>query len=140
MTPLSTFGELMTGDNQSDESARSVTQIRLYEGDHVIMVTPRCEDEDPAPSSFDAFELPQLPRSLSDWLLALCQRFWQQHQRCLSAVLLLDAQSHSWGTAVPMQECSRDSSHWSLRHDDVSCLPDGQLLAGSFQWRILSRG
>ncbi len=89
---------------------------------------------------FDPFEMPQIPRSLADWLLSLCQHFWNQHRRCLAAVLLLDSQTHGWGTAIPTQRCSRDASCWSTRRENVDGLLPTHLLAGSFQCRIISPG
>jgi hypothetical protein len=52
----------------------------------------------------------------------------------------LDSRTHDWITAIPAQRCSRDASCWSTRKEDVDGLPSNQLLAGSFQCRVLSPG
>lgn len=117
-------------------SPRSLPLARLcLENGDLILHPPVNE-----PELFAPFPLPKLMRTMTDWLAAASEQFYQQHGRCLAIVLLVDPAQQAWGITVPRQRCGVDGCCWSTSRDDFTDLPAGSVVAGSFQGRVLARG
>lgn len=125
------------------DAARALPQLRLADNGAVVSVLPSAPtgagDERTAPL-FNPFGLPQVPKSLTDHLALLGERFHARHGRCVAAVLLLDVASRQWSWAIPAQRCARDAACWSASRADFPAFPPTALLAGSFQTRVLAEG
>ncbi len=122
-----------------DGEASALPQARLSDdGPTILVLPPQCPGS--AVPMFEPFGLPQLPKSLTDWLAILGERFRARHGRSIAAVLLLDTDCKQWSMVVPAQRCDRDASCWSASRKDFPDFPRNTLLAGSFQSRLLSSG
>jgi hypothetical protein len=129
------------------DAARALPQIQLVDDGRTMRVLPPvraagADDDDaaaPAPS-FAPFDFPRVPKTMTDFLALLGDRFRARHGRCVAAVLLLDAATRQWSSAIPAQRCARDAACWSASRADFPTFPRGALLAGSFQTRVLSAG
>jgi hypothetical protein len=82
---------------------------------------------------FAPFYLPLPPRQLVDWLVVAGQRFWNQRQRCMAALLLIDVRFHRWTLRLPRQRCGSDAASWTNSAEDLVPLAPTLRLAGSFQ-------
>jgi hypothetical protein len=119
-------------------AVRALPQVRLADDRDVITVLPPATMA--GGDAFTPFGLPQVPRSLTDWLAHLDERFHREHHRCVAAVLLLHPARASWAMAVPAQRCGREAACWSASVADFPWYPPGAVLAGSFQTRVLAPG
>src|SRR3954470_19636318 len=99
----------MNSDKTTTDSAASLTPISLYRGDQVIMVAPKGRGHESDPPPFESFELPRLSQTLCDSLMSFSHRFWNAHQRCVAALLLLDARHRDWIPFIPAQRCGPDA-------------------------------
>jgi hypothetical protein len=115
-------------------ASRALPQIRLVPAHPKLLVSSSTQE--PA-DLFDPFPLPPLPISLSNQCAVMAETFYQQHQRCVGFVLLLDCRDRSWGIGIPRQRCSADSACWDTSREDFPNLPPQSVVAGSFQSRII---
>lgn len=130
----------MTRSNDSiilTPAPRSLPIVRLSDdGEHVV-VLPQGDFDGPGDQPL---HLPPVPKSLTDWVALLGERFRRVHRRCVATVLLLDVRTAGWSAAVPAQRCGRTAACWSAARVDFPHFPPDAVVAGSFQTRVLSPG
>lgn len=131
----------MSEATTEDPGSPALPQVRLLRNGEDAVVAPLVpENAGAGHPSFEPFKMTKLPRVLSDTLALLCDTVHQRHDRCMAIVLLLELGTQCWTFRVPAQRCSRTSSCWSVRRQDVADLPPDAVLAGSFQTRLLETG
>lgn len=117
---------------ERDESDPSLRSLRLIECNKQIFAQVNGTGE--------AFELPVIPKSLTDWLALLGAEFLRRTDRCVAAVLLLHPERSEWRIGIPHQRCSHDASCWTIRPQDFPGVPHDACVGGTFQVRVLSAG
>lgn len=116
--------------------SRALPQIVLCNDGPVTLAKPA----ENTSLTFETFALPPVPQSVTDWCALVGQRFWADRSRCLGIMLLLNVKLLQWSTAIPAQRCSPTASCWSAALADFPDFPPGNVLAGSFQTRVLNSG
>ena len=109
----------------------SSRRIVLVQSGDRIRVTPA-----ESANGFPSFALPHLPLSAVRQLAALGDRFWNERQACIVAVLMLDRLTRIWMPVLPTQWCRRSGARFRLWPEDYSDLPSHLVIGGSFQTRL----
>jgi hypothetical protein len=119
---------------------RALPQVRLVRRDEDVQVLPAPRDDAGPEQEFPPLKLAKLPRSVTDRLALFVELVHRRHNCCVGALLLLDRRSGDWNFRIPAQRCGRTASCWSALARDVPQVSEYDLLAGSFQSRLLASG
>lgn len=62
----------------------------------------------------EPFVFPHLPWSTMNWLGALGDRVWDQHEVCCALLLLINPARRCWGVTCPPQQPREDGVSWQM--------------------------